>query len=341
MESRPGARLPDQVRVTAKVAHLYHTYGLRQTEIAERLGLSQSRVSRLLRLATEYDIVRTTVVMPPGLNPDLEHGMERAYGLRQAFVVDVVSEREGDLVTELGMAAGSVVESLGMGPGVVGFTSWSRSLRAMVRSMRPVRGSMVHDVVEMLGDVGPPSIQNEASEATRRLAELLGAQATFLRLPGVVGSKAVRQDLLRRDPHSRAAFALLDNLQLALVGIGSCEIVPPLRAGENFFSQEQFQAAIGQGAVGQVNLRFIGRGGDPIDSPFDDLVIGISWDQLRRAELRIGVAGGADKLEAIRAALVGEWVNVLVTDTATAGWLLGNAPAARSGTDVRRNGAAH
>ena len=45
-------------RVMTKVARLYHSRGVRQTEIASRLGISQARVSRLLRAAEEAEIVR-------------------------------------------------------------------------------------------------------------------------------------------------------------------------------------------------------------------------------------------------------------------------------------------
>ena len=57
---------------------------------------------------------------------------------------------------------------------------------------------------------------------------------------------------------------------------------------------------------------------------FDDVVVGVTLDQLRRADRRLGVAGGRSKYRAIRAALVGGWLNVLVTDSTTAQWLLKN-----------------
>ena len=55
---------PDVDRMIATVAWLYHTRGLRQGAIAERLHISQSRVSRLLDQAVELGIVRTVVVLP-------------------------------------------------------------------------------------------------------------------------------------------------------------------------------------------------------------------------------------------------------------------------------------
>ena len=60
----------------------------------------------------------------------------------------------------------------------------------------------------------------------------------------------------------------------------------------------------------------------------DERVIGIELAQLKRVPRAIAVAGGPGKTEAIRAALLGGWINCLITDTYTAERLLetGTAP---------------
>ena len=59
-----------------------------------------------------------------------------------------------------------------------------------------------------------------------------------------------------------------------------------------------------------------------MDGGLRDRVIGIGVDDLMAVPRRIGVAGGGLKADAIRAAALGEWVNVLVTDQFTARRLL-------------------
>ena len=58
-----------------KVARLYHEHGVRQPEIARRLHVSQARVSRLLKQAELEGIVRTTVVVPAGVQTALEEAL--------------------------------------------------------------------------------------------------------------------------------------------------------------------------------------------------------------------------------------------------------------------------
>lgn len=313
----------DRYRLLVKVAWMYHSAGVTQKEIAYRLGVSQSQVSRLLETAVKVGVVRTTVVVPDGIHAELETQLEDIYGLREAHVFDVVDGADDRaLVRELGQLLAGRLDASPLDAKVIGLTSWSRSLRETVRAVQRPTQSDADYVVEMLGDVGPPQVQHEAAQVTQRLATLVGATPLFLRVPGVTQSSAARDLLLAHDRNASETIELFDHLDVALVGIGTCEVVPPLHPGENFFTQDQFKRARALGAVGQVNLRFVAADGSPVQSELDDLVVGITLEQLSRTARTIAVAGGPSKYLAIRAALLGRWVNILATDVLTAQFLI-------------------
>lgn len=310
-------------RIMTKVARMYHARGMRQTEISSLLGISQARVSRLLSAAEDAKIVRTVVVIPDGLHAELEEALEERFGLTQAHVVEALDENdESGLFRDLGDAAATIFAALSLDEQTVGFTSWSSSLRSLAATLESARQTGQVRVVEMLGDVGPPRMQHEATRATQRLADQIGATPLFLRAPGVVASAEIREAIVNQDGHIREALDALDNLDIALVGIGTCEIDPPLVPGDNFFSEEQFALAKSLGAVGQVNLRFLDAMGNPIATELDELVLGVTLTQLRAARRRIGVAGGRSKFDAVRAAVRGGWIDTLITDQRTAERLL-------------------
>lgn len=316
----------EQLRLTSKVAWLYHIRNMSQGEIAQKFELSQSAVSRLLEQAKLTGIVRTEISLPADLFTELESGLEETYGMREAHVFDVPEWRhESQLVHDLGNLLAIRLSATGIQANVIGFTSWSRSLRSTIESLKNLKDSHAKYVVEMLGDVGDPAAQHKSALVTQQFAEIVHAQPIFLRVPGVIASKEARDILIRNDLHLQDALQLLDNVELALVGVGTCEIVPPLTGGDNFFTAKDFQIAIKSGAVGQVNLRFIDKDGVPVKTELDDRVIGISLQQLKKASVRIGVAGGPSKYQALRAALRGGWINTLATDVDTAKWLLVNA----------------
>ena len=317
----------DQLRMMTKVSHLYHTRGLVQTEIARTLGVSQARVSRLLSAAEGAGIVRTVVVTPQGLNADLEDRVETMFGLREVHIVDASGESESQRTETLGRALASVFRSYPIDGKTIGFTSWSRSMRRFVDNLPRFSHGKATRVVEMLGGVGQPTVQHEATTATERFARLTDAEPVFLRVPGVAPSVEVRDAILANDPFARQALDALDELDIALVGIGNATVVSPLVAGDNFFTEEEFAHARELGAVGEINLRFMDENGRPIDCDLDPHVVGVTLEQLRRADQRIAVSGGESKHRALLAAVRGGWINVLVTDEESAEYLVEHGPA--------------
>ena len=97
------------------------------------------------------------------------------------------------------------------------------------------------------------------------------------------------------------------------------------------FSPQELKALSAKGAVGDICLRFFDAAGHPVSTPLNDRVISIDLDSLQRIDRVVGVAGGRRKTAAIRGALEGHWVNVLITDLDTAQRLLSTHAA-----DVRR-----
>ena len=318
----------EQMRLITKVARLHHTQSQRQSEIARKLGISQASVSRFLQLAEEHGIVRTIVVPPEGLYPGLEDGLMEAYGLDAVYVVDISASEVG-VAHVLGAAAAACLSSeFKCGP-VLGLTSWSTTLREMAKQLLPHNNSGVTKVVEMLGDLGSPMLQHEAALATLQMARALDAEAVFLRTPGVMPSAELLKVALS-DAHIQTALRLLDKVDIAFIGVGPADFHGPLEEGDNFFSAGQLAKVRGAGAVGQLHQRFIDAGGQPVKTELDQLVVGITLEQLRNAGRRIAVAGGADKHVALAAALAGKWINVLVTDVNSANYLMNTAAKGKS-----------
>ena len=113
-------------------------------------------------------------------------------------------------------------------------------------------------------------------------------------------------------------MALFDRVSMALVGIGALEPSKLLASSGNVFSNEELEMLRSRGAVGDICVRFFDAQGKPVLMPLDDRVISMSLEQLKRVKRSVGVAGGKRKHEAIRGALLGGLINVLITDRFTA-----------------------
>jgi len=322
----PSARSssPGLMRLTTRIARMYHERGIGQTRIAEQLGLSQARVSRLLKQAEQLGIVKTTVHVPEGVHADDEVRLEDHYGLDEVILVEVEETAQQDDEAMARALASTVAGYLELAlPALesVGVSSWSSTLLAAVNAMRPIPGGVTTHIVQTLGGVGVPSAQRNATRLTEHLAALASAEPVFMLAPGVVATLEAKHALMA-DPACSQAIGQFDHLSAVLMGIGALPPSRMLRESGNVFSEQDLSDLKQAGAAGDVCMRFFDAQGRPIRTHFDERVIGISSEQVRRTRRRIGVAGGLRKFEAIRAALRGGWISTLITDLDTGQRLL-------------------
>jgi DNA-binding transcriptional regulator LsrR (DeoR family) len=323
----------DELRQIAKVARLYYQHGVRQADIAAQMSLSQSTVSRLLKRAEQEQIVRITVTTPPGAHTELEHELEAGYGLKEAIVVDAVDNDDDEqILRDIGAAAAYYVETTLKEGDVIGISSWSATLLAMVDAMHPLPRSTNAEVVQILGGVGNPAAEVHAAHLTGRLAAFTHGSAVFLPAPGVAGS-AEASRIYVDDPFVRSAVERFDEVTLALVGIGTLQPSTLLASSGNIFSTDELDLLRARGAVGDICLRFFDRQGERVLTPLDERVIGMRPEHLRKVARSVGIAGGRRKHHAIRGALCSGWINVLITDRWTAEALARTAPDTRGPGD--------
>ncbi len=310
---------PAQLRLMIRVARMYYESELRQNAIAERLHISQTKVSRLLRKANEIGIVKTVVATAPQIYVELEEGLESRYGLREAVVVECYDD-DSALFSTLGGTLARYLESTLDTGDVLGFSSWSETLLSMVNSMGATSNS-IEKVVQIVGGVGEASSQSLMNRAMSRLADLTRSRPLFLPAPGLLETPDARA-ILMSDRALADVMKEWRSVTVAVFGIGSVEPSPLLRESGNSLSEENLEELIRRGAVGDVSFRYFDENGDRIVSPIDDRVVGIDVDELFAIPRRIAAAGGSRKLQSIRAAVRGGWCNILITDVKTARALL-------------------
>ena len=307
----------DELRMIARVARLYYELDKRQSIIAEQLGLSQATVSRLLKRSKEEGIIRISIKMPQGVYTELEEALVMKFNLRDVFVVDSLEDDEVMIQRDLGTAAAYYLESFIRPNEVIGISSWSATLLALVDVLHPLQRKAGVRVVQILGGVGNPAVEAHATHFTSRLAQLVKGNAVYLPVPGVLATEAAR-DILLSDQVTQQAIQLFDHVTTALVGIGAIDPSPLLSKSGNIFSSNELDLLRKENAVGDILLHFYDINGKEVDTGLDKRVISMGLDQLTKVNRAIGVAGGSRKYSGILGALRGHWVNILITDRFTA-----------------------
>ncbi len=312
------ATTADRKKLLFKIAKAYYEDDLTQGQIGKRFGLSRIKVSRLLQQARDEQIVQISIIPPEQSNAELERELEAAYGLDEAVIVTPSAYSHPTLTQEIGLAAAECLVRRLHGNEVLAL-SWGTTLLAVVDHLTPQNWPNLK-VVQILGGLGRPEADVHGTDLTRRLAQALNARPRILAAPGIVSSPAVR-DALLTDPQIADTLTLAANADVLLVGIGRPTETSVVQQS-GILTAEEFHQLETAGAVGDIALRFFQADGRPIDHEINQRIIGLSLDQIAAAPCIIGVAGGARKFEVIRAALLGKFVNILVTDDQTASRLL-------------------
>ena len=306
----------DELRLMTKIARLYYVDHLKQTEIAEQLNVSQARASRLLKRALEEQIVRINISSPVGIYAELESAIESNYGIKEAIVVDSLPD-EKQIMRDLSSAAAYYLMTTLKPNEIIGISSWSATLLATVDAMIPMTMPSGARVIQILGGVGNSTVESRAVYLVNRLAMLIQGQAILLPVPALVTTLDTRR-LYLQDPFVCETIDRFDSVTLALVGIGSMEPSDLLASSGNAFAAHEMETLRGLGAVGDVCLRYFDVNGQPVLTHLNNRVIGMQLEQLRKVKRSVGIAGGERKVAAIRGALRGGFINVLITDRFTA-----------------------
>lgn len=310
----------DEQRLLVKIATLYFVEGMKQSEIAGLLHLSQSFVSRAITRCQKEGVVKISVIQPANIFLSLEQALEKKYGIRQAIVVDVDESAPASQIKHaIGSAAAHYVETRLRPNDLVGISSWSSTIRAMVDELHP-QSIKARGVIQLLGGVGPNG-NVQATILTQNLAAQLDCPAWLLPSQSIEHSVEERAKLVASDDVAEVVkkFAEVD---VAILGIGELEPSQLLKNSGNYYGEAMLKTLAERGAVGDICLHYFNAQGEPVLSKEEDPVIGMELSQVRDCPHVVALAGGNDKANAIRGALHGGYIDVLITDYPTALQLL-------------------
>jgi deoxyribonucleoside regulator len=305
-------------RLTVKIASLYYMKKLNQETIASRLGLSRQSIGRHLRYAEERGIVEHAIHSPLLYVAEIEARLESEYGLHEAIVVSVPLQSDDVIRQAIGAAAADFLGRRVKANDCLG-VSWSSTVLACARRL-PHRQVEGFRVVQLNGSMDKVNYSTRAESIIETVCLAFSGAPVTLAVPMLVDSQAIRRSLLA-DSRVQTAFEAAQRANLALFGIGAISQDSSLfKAG--YMDQILLDRLLARGAAGDICGHFFDAKGEICDGALEQRLLAVSRENLRGKELSIGLAGGAGKAPAVKAALKGGWCNVLVTDEITAGQVL-------------------
>ena len=277
---------------------LYYQQGLSQAEVATRMGLSRPTVAKLLAHGRERGFVTIEIHDPREDASEIALRLEQHFGLACARVAHGAGATEGEAIEQVGRVGADVVTQLvsdGMSVGI----SWGRTMSALAAHLTRAPRVGVR-VVQLKGGASFSERATHDYEIMRSFCEAFGAEPRYLPLPVIFQDMAMLS-IVRRD---RAIERILEEgrgVDVAVFTVGSlgCEALS-LNLGQ--LEDDEVEALL-RDAVGDACSRFFTREGGVALASVDRRTVGITLDELRSRPVRVLVAGGRVKAEALGTAL--------------------------------------
>lgn len=315
-------RLPaDEARehLMLRAAKLYYDLERTQAEIAAELGVTRWQVGRLLTEARAEGIVRIEIHPRTRRAPGAEAGLQARYGLQEALVVPMGGTTDPGLLNEaLAQAAARWLCALQPRPQRIG-VSWGRTIAALAAALPP-RWAPGLEVVLVNGAAALQASDSRASGVAEAIAAQAGGSARLLPVPAILG-QAGTCSALEADPliaRTLAAAASAPLLAFSMGGVSADSVL----CTQGYLSPQDMAGLRARGAVGDILGRFVDARGQIVDPDLDARTLGLGLGQLAGPKTRLALVAGPQKHAVARAALTAGYVTVLVTDDATAHYLL-------------------
>ena len=301
----------------ARAGWLSYVGGLTQDQIAAELGISRQRAQRLVSRARDEGLIHVRLHHRIGACLDLETSLKARFGLQRARVTPSLGQN-ADPVRAIAPAAAAELERfLNMEAPLTIALGTGRALRGMVDAMEAMDAPR-HRLVSLIGNIAP---DGSASffDVVMRLADKVQAPHYPMPVPVISPTPEENAAFHALGP-IRKVVELAQTADVVFVGVGQMSDDAPLLK-DGFVTRRELDEMQAAGATGEVAGWVFDSEGNYLDVGTNRRTGGVRVSPgLDRPS--IGIAAGASKVPAIRAALKSRIINGLVTDEPTAAALL-------------------
>lgn len=308
-----GAPVDDRDIQALTAVKLYYERDLSQAEIAAELGVSRPTVSKLIQYAQAKGYVTITIHDPREASSELAEELAGRFGLKQVHLVRPATAESADLLQELGKAGAEVLVSLVQDGQSVG-VSWGNTMFALAEQL-PHTNRQGVEIVQLKGGHSHSQASTNDYETITKFCTAFNASAQILPLPVIFDNVAVKL-AVEQDRHIAQVLRAGRETDVVVFTVGSATADSlPMTLG---YLRPSEETELLEKAVGDACSRFYTAGGELALPEIDARTVGISLEDLARRPVRLLVAGGIAKAQALKAALSMGLASHLVVDERTA-----------------------
>lgn len=319
-------KIVDDWRLIYKVCSLYYEDDMRQQEVSDYLGISRATVSRMLQKGKESGIVRVEVINPVQISYNkLEKALERKYGLKEVIVVESSAlDTKTESVSRMYERAALYLSQFFKDGDWIGVTM-GHTLHNIVKTNRAFEKDKKLMFVPIVGGIGQSTIDKvdvQSNRIAQEFSRKFGGTYTQFLSPAVFSEQKAMEYFLKEKSISYI-FDDFQKLDTLIMGIGIPQRVESTLVRAGYITGENLEKFARDGMAGDIALHFFDEDGATEKfRAFNDRVAGMPLEMMKKVRNRIGIAGGENRAEAIRGAIKGGFINMLITNIDAAEKLL-------------------
>jgi len=293
-----------------KIAWYYYFDNMTQQQISDRLGISRMNVIKLLNKAKSQGIVQFRIKTDGEKRMNAEHLLMEKYNLSDVFVIPSTGAASNESIAiaavqyVLANIAPNNYINIGYGDTI------SRIVRNLINS--------IDSHVSLVSLTGGVSYYTSSIIAGAHKSEYSGQTPGIYLIPSplIASTPGIAREFLS-DESVKQIMNMSKLASMTIVGIGAVSESATIFK-DNKISTTELTLLRMNGAVGDILSQFYDKNGNIVECDLHDRLVTTKLDVLKTYSNVIGVAAGEGKVEAIHAALLGGYLDVLVTDEDTA-----------------------
>lgn len=310
----------EELTLLVDIARMYYEEGVKQSDVAQTFNISRSLVSKYLKRAREEGIVEITIhgefVYP---HRKLVKKLKLKYGLDD--VVCVTSQASKSVQRrQTGKAAGQYLMKKIRKESTIGVAA-GKTLHEVAATVSRMSSYPDTVFIPLTGGMGTQHTDIQSNVICNLFSQRLQSKKIDLHAPLLTDTEEAKTMVMQQS-FVEDVFDKAKDADFAVVGIGGVPAYNDVSEAYLHKTNPNINTENPE-IIGDICYNFLDENGKLVDCEWNKRVISLDLESLRSIPLVIGVAEGIEKVNAIHAAIKGNLIDVLVTDSDVAEALLG------------------
>ncbi len=303
----------ENVKYLLEICEMFYLQGKSQKEISATLNISRPQVSRFIAKAKEENLISIKLNYPNIEENTYQNKISNKFNISEVYIYDIGQGESLEAIEILAEASKDLFNILVKNNQNVGIMA-GRTVEVLSEKIDKSKNRGL-TFIPLCGGLTINGQTWQANNICQQFAKKTNGNCYMLNAPNYFTQEATKVALMNEDS-IKEVMHMGKTCDVALLGIGSVNTNSTgiLASG---LSQKELNTLKEEGAIANICCSYIDKNGKVINSSIANKILGHSILDLINSK-KVAIAMGDEKLEAIKAVLKGEFVDVFITSLETA-----------------------